>query len=81
MISAGEHGEVFLALLEVEAESHPASSSHLPHLEHINSLIRDAARTLLIFHVFWQEIAYKCKQRGLLSELKSHFNKEIKFLT
>jgi hypothetical protein len=41
----------------------------------INSLIRDAARTLLIFQAFYQEIVYKCKLRGLMSELNANFTK------
>jgi hypothetical protein len=43
--------------------------------------MRDAARTLLVFQAYYQEIAYKCKKMGKLNELKTHFAGENAFLT
>jgi hypothetical protein len=46
----------------------------------INSIIRDAARTLLVLQAFYQEIIYKCILKGNLSQLKINFSNKIIFL-
>jgi ATP phosphoribosyltransferase regulatory subunit HisZ len=47
----------------------------------LNSIMRDAAKTLLVFQAYYQEIAYKCQKMGKLNELKTHFEGENAFLT